>query len=822
MSDSQQNLFDDEVGEQAKAAPAKKSAAKKAARKTARKSTATKKTAPRRRSAKGDEADAPSAAAEKPVPEKAKSKPSASVPAESKEAPERPAAPPVAPRIQAPSLRKNVPADVPTVFSTSDDDGDTMLRYDDPTSGKEKTVLPPKAAASVEKEEKEAEAEPAKPEKGADSPDRGGDNRPSGPRGERDDRGNRPDQQNNPRDERENRGGNRSDQGHRGEQGGRGDQGGFRDRDDRGGFNKNFPNKKKFGKGGPPDAGNRPPFGKQARKGTGTPFNPKAAQQAGARPGKKEKFRDRPKAKPSRFGSEETFVHEIGELPGLAVFAKPEQLAALAADCASGGGEAVRLNDLLTLPIRELVDLAKGEFSLRIDTAPIRHQIIERILDAAFAARRPIVADGVVETTEEGYGLLTYESDSYRVRPLNVFIPKQLMRRFAIKRGTLLEAQIHPRRKPLPDDALDQLKAAAQGAAEAAPAVEEAPIEALPDEVEDEIAVEALAALFPATDYLQDVDGEEETAPYVVEIRTLMGKEPEKNLEVVVFEDLIPYYPTERIILETDPKAKWDNIAMRIVDLLTPVGLGQRGLIVAPPRTGKTVLQQSIANAIAVNKPNAHLIVLLIDERPEEVTDFRRQIQVGEVIASTFDESPENHVHCAEMVIEKARRMVEDGRDVIILLDSITRLARAYNALASNSGKILSGGVEATALQKPKRFFGSARNIEGGGSLTILGTALVETGSRMDEVIFEEFKGTGNMELHLDRALSDKRVFPAIDMNKSGTRKEELLYHPDEMQKVYGLRRAMKGVPPTDAMEMLITRVRKTQTNIQFLVGINT
>jgi transcription termination factor Rho len=261
---------------------------------------------------------------------------------------------------------------------------------------------------------------------------------------------------------------------------------------------------------------------------------------------------------------------------------------------------------------------------------------------------------------------------------------------------------------------------------------------------------------------------------------------------------------------------------MRVVDLLTPVGLGQRGLIVAPPRTGKTVLQQAIANAVAVNSPEAHLIVLLIDERPEEVTDFRRQITRGEVIASTFDESPENHVHCAEMVIDKARRMVENGEQVIILLDSITRLARAYNALASNSGKILSGGVEANALQRPKRFFGSARNIEGGGSLTILGTALVETGSRMDEVIFEEFKGTGNMELHLDRALSDKRIFPAIEMAKSGTRKEELLYHPDEMQKVYGLRRAMKGVPPTDAMEMLITRIKKTTTNIQFLMGVNT
>ncbi|HSH09922.1 MAG TPA: transcription termination factor Rho [Oceanipulchritudo sp.] len=320
---------------------------------------------------------------------------------------------------------------------------------------------------------------------------------------------------------------------------------------------------------------------------------------------------------------------------------------------------------------------------------------------------------------------------------------------------------------------------------------------------------------------MQDIDAEEETTPYVVKVVSLMGKDPEENLQVTPFEDLVPYYPTERIILETEPKVKWDNTAMRVVDLLTPVGLGQRGLIVAPPRTGKTILQQGIANAVAVNKPEAHLIVLLIDERPEEVTDFKRQVSAGEVIASTFDESPESHVHCAEMVIEKARRMVENGQHVIILLDSITRLARAYNALASNSGKILSGGVEANALQKPKRFFGSARNIEGAGSLTILGTALVETGSRMDEVIFEEFKGTGNMELHLDRGLSDKRVFPAIEMNKSGTRKEELLYHPDEMLKVYGLRRAMKGVPPTDAMEMLITRIKKTGTNIQFLMGVN-
>jgi transcription termination factor Rho len=303
-----------------------------------------------------------------------------------------------------------------------------------------------------------------------------------------------------------------------------------------------------------------------------------------------------------------------------------------------------------------------------------------------------------------------------------------------------------------------------------------------------------------------------------------MGKPVAEIQGLQPFTELIPYYPTSRILLETPPdtdvKVTWDNISMRVVDCVSPVGFGQRGLIVAPPRTGKTVLMQGMANSIQTNFPEAHLIILLIDERPEEVTDFRRQCH-GEVIASTFDEPAENHVHAAEMVIEKSRRMVEHGRDVVILLDSITRLARAYNTMQPGSGKILSGGVEANALQKPKRFFGSARNIEGGGSLTIVATALVETGSKMDEVIFEEFKGTGNMELHLDRGLVDKRVFPALSMEKSGTRKEELLYHPDEMAKIYSLRRAMKGIPSTEAMEMLIQRIKKTRSNAEFLMSLN-
>jgi transcription termination factor Rho len=255
------------------------------------------------------------------------------------------------------------------------------------------------------------------------------------------------------------------------------------------------------------------------------------------------------------------------------------------------------------------------------------------------------------------------------------------------------------------------------------------------------------------------------------------------------------------------------------MDLLAPIGKGQRGLIVAPPRTGKTVLLQDIANSISANSPDAKLIILLIDERPEEVTDMDRNTK-AEVLSSTFDEPPERHVQLAEIVLEMAKRMVECGRDVIILLDSITRLARAYNTLQPHSGKILSGGVDANALHKPKRFFGAARNIEGGGSLTIIATALVDTGSRMDEVIFEEFKGTGNMELNLDRGLVDKRIFPAINLEKSGTRKEELLLHPDELAKIWILRKALNGVPPVEAMELIINKLKKTKSNIEFLLTL--
>jgi len=283
----------------------------------------------------------------------------------------------------------------------------------------------------------------------------------------------------------------------------------------------------------------------------------------------------------------------------------------------------------------------------------------------------------------------------------------------------------------------------------------------------------------------------------------------------VPFENLTPLFPNERINLETKP----EEVAMRVMDIFTPIGMGQRGVIVAAPRTGKTVLLQKIANSISANHPDVYLIILLIDERPEEVTDMMRSTS-AHVLSSTFDETPERHVQVAELVLEMSKRMVECGKNVVILLDSITRLARAYNTLQPHSGKILSGGVDANALHKPRRFFAAARNIEFGGSLTIVATALVDTGSRMDEVIFEEFKGTGNMELCLDRSLVDKRVFPAINIEKSGTRKEELLLHPDELSKIWILRRALNGVPPVEAMEMIVNRLKKTKSNAEFLMSL--
>lgn len=303
----------------------------------------------------------------------------------------------------------------------------------------------------------------------------------------------------------------------------------------------------------------------------------------------------------------------------------------------------------------------------------------------------------------------------------------------------------------------------------------------------------------------------------LLKIEAVDHEDPEKAKQKTHFDNLTPLFPEKRIILETES----DELSTRVLDLVCPIGKGTRGLIVAPPRTGKTILMQKLANAILKNSPDIYLIILLIDERPEEVTDMERTCRGAEVISSTFDEPPERHVQVAEMVIEKAKRMVEHKRDVVILLDSITRLARAYNTVQPHSGKILSGGVDANALHKPKRFFGAARNIEEGGSLTIMATALIDTGSRMDEVIFEEFKGTGNMEVHLDRALVDRRIFPSINIEKSGTRKEELLYHPDEYPRIMLLRRALTGVPPVEAMELLLNQLRKTRSNVEFLLQMS-
>ncbi len=301
----------------------------------------------------------------------------------------------------------------------------------------------------------------------------------------------------------------------------------------------------------------------------------------------------------------------------------------------------------------------------------------------------------------------------------------------------------------------------------------------------------------------------------LIKVEAVNFEPPHRGKERIFFENLTPLYPQERIRLEFDP----ENLSTRVMDLMTPLGKGQRGLIVAAPRTGKTMLLQALANAITTNHPEVYLIVLLIDERPEEVTDMQRSVK-GEVISSTFDEPAQRHVQVAEMVIEKAKRLVEHGKDVVILLDSITRLARAYNTIVPTSGKVLSGGVDSNALQRPKRFFGAARNIEQGGSLTIVASALVDTGSRMDEVIFEEFKGTGNMEVHLDRKLTDRRVFPSIDIQKSGTRKEELLLPKEDLQRVWVLRKVLTPLSPVEAMELLLSKMGKTKSNAEFMAAM--
>ncbi|HLP06775.1 MAG TPA: transcription termination factor Rho [Opitutaceae bacterium] len=451
------------------------------------------------------------------------------------------------------------------------------------------------------------------------------------------------------------------------------------------------------------------------------------------------------------------FVQVSGELPPAERFADLSVLEATAVDIASAGGEPIAISDLAPKSLGELTSFAR-ELGVSFDGVPNRHQVLKGILQHAAAQKRPVVDRGWLDLTDRGYGFIVHAHDNYRLYPDDTYVPESLVKKYGLKRGVQLEVQV------------------------------QAPIE-------------------------------NERCPSTVKIVSAMGREPELLATVKPFEELEPYYPLKRILLEV-PGAETKDVSMRLVDIVTPIGFGQRGLIVAPPRTGKTVLMQNIANAISDNFPEVKLIILLVDERPEEVTDFRRHTK-GEVVSSTFDETPESHVHCAEMVVERARRMVEQGEHIVILLDSITRLARAYNNIIGSSGKIMSGGLDTNALQKPKRFFGSARNIEGGGSLTIVGTALIDTGSKMDEVIFEEFKGTGNMELHLDRDLVNKRIFPAVNMDRSGTRKEELLYHPDELQRIFSMRRSMQGLPPTEAMEMVISRLKKTKSNVEFLMGLN-
>jgi transcription termination factor Rho len=387
-----------------------------------------------------------------------------------------------------------------------------------------------------------------------------------------------------------------------------------------------------------------------------------------------------------------------------------------------------------------------------------RGQLIMAVVRNQIERGRTVRGSGTLEVLPDGYGFLRSVAHNYLASPEDIYVSPSQIRRLSLKTGLIVEGPIR-----------------------------------LPVEGQDNFAL--------------------------MQVDLVNGIAPDQRVATTSFEDLTPLHPNRRLILETDP----EEIAMRVVDLVTPIGRGQRGLIVSPPRAGKTVLLQKIALGLLKNHPEKYLIVLLIDERPEEVTDMSRTVAGPncEVVASTFDEPAAEHIHVAEIALEKAKRMVEHGRDVVILLDSITRMARAHNTEAPSGGKLLSGGLDTNAMQKPKRFFGAARQTEEGGSLTILATALIDTGSRMDEVIFEEFKGTGNMELHLDRRLVDKRVWPAIDINRSGTRKEELLLAPEELDRVRILRRVLADMHPTEAMEMLTTRLRKTKSNAEFLMAMN-
>jgi len=420
--------------------------------------------------------------------------------------------------------------------------------------------------------------------------------------------------------------------------------------------------------------------------------------------------------------------------------------------------EQMKLQEINSKNATDLVTFAEG---LEVENASTmrKQELMFAILKSLAEQDVEIIGEGVVEVLQDGFGFLRSAGANYLPGPDDIYISPSQIRRFSLKTGDTVEGPI---RSPK--------------------------------------------------------DGERYFA--LLKVNTINFDDPEKIRHKSHFDNLTPLYPDSRFQMETDDPTKQD-LSGRVIDLVAPLGKGQRGLIVAPPRTGKTVLLQNIAHSITANHPESYLIVLLIDERPEEVTDMQRSVN-GEVVSSTFDEPAVRHVQVAEMVIEKAKRLVEHGRDVVILLDSITRLGRAYNTVVPSSGKVLTGGVDANALQRPKRFFGAARNIEEGGSLTIIATALIDTGSRMDEVIFEEFKGTGNSEIVLDRKVADKRVFPSMDILKSGTRKEDLLVPKEDLQKIFVLRRILSSMGTTDAIEFLIDKLKQTKTNDEFFDTMNT
>jgi transcription termination factor Rho len=420
------------------------------------------------------------------------------------------------------------------------------------------------------------------------------------------------------------------------------------------------------------------------------------------------------------------------------------------------GAATMDIAQLKEMNISALTQVAK-DLNIQGASGMRKQELIFKILQAQTEKSGFIFSEGVLETLPDGFGFLRAPDYNYLPGPDDIYVSPSQIRKFDLRTGDTVSGQVRPPK-----------------------------------------------------------DGERYFA--LIKVEAVNFEHPDEARNKIFFDNLTPLYPNERLKLET-PNGK-ENLSARVLDLLTPIGKGQRGLIVAPPRTGKTMLLQTIANSITANHPEVILIVLLIDERPEEVTDMQRSVN-GEVISSTFDEPASRHVQVAEMVIEKAKRLVEHKRDVVILLDSITRLARAYNTIVPPSGKVLSGGVDSNALQRPKRFFGAARNIEEGGSLTIIATALIDTGSRMDDVIFEEFKGTGNMEIGLDRKLVDKRVFPAIDINRSGTRKEELLVPKDELNRIWILRKVLNPLSTVEAMELLLDKMGKSKSNAEFLASMS-